>query len=106
MKKVAGKVRLEAAQYRELAAFAQFGSDLDDETKRKLERGRRLTEIFKQGQYAPLRVADQVVVFWSLTNGHFDNVPAEEISRFETGLRHFLSVSHAESSMRLKAAEN
>ncbi len=96
MKKVAGKVRLEAAQYRELAAFAQFGSDLDEDTKGKLERGRRLTEIFKQGQYAPLRVAEQVVVFWSLTNGHFDNVLPEDIGRFETGLRRYLSVSHSD----------
>ncbi len=96
MKKVAGKIRLEAAQYRELAAFAQFGSDLDEETKAKLERGRRLFEIFKQGQYSPLSVSEQVVVFWSLINGHIDNVPVEEVTRFEKELRHYLKVSHAD----------
>lgn len=95
MKKVAGKIRLEAAQYRELAAFAQFGSDLDDETKQKLERGRRLYEVFKQGQYAPLSVSEQVAVFWSLINGHLDAVPVEKIMQFEAGFRHHLSISHA-----------
>ncbi|QQS60542.1 F0F1 ATP synthase subunit alpha [Candidatus Falkowbacteria bacterium] len=96
MKKVAGKIRLEAAQYRELAAFAQFGSDLDEETKQKLERGRRLYEVFKQGQYAPLSVSEQVAVFWALINGHLDAVPVEKIIQFETGFRHHLTVSHAQ----------
>lgn len=95
MKKVAGKIRLEAAQYRELAAFAQFGSDLDAETKQKLERGRRLYEVFKQGQYAPLSVSEQVAVFWSLINGHFDSVPVDKITQFEVGFRHYLSISYA-----------
>lgn len=89
MKKVAGKIRLEAAQYRELAAFAQFGSDLDDDTKNKLERGKRLYEVFKQGQYGPLTVPEQVLVFWALLNGHLDNVPVEKIQEFEAGLRSF-----------------
>lgn len=96
MKKVAGKIRLEAAQYRELAAFAQFGSDLDEETKQKLERGRRLYEVFKQGQYAPLSVSEQVAVFWALINGHLDAVPVEKIIQFETGFRHHLTVSHTQ----------
>jgi F-type H+/Na+-transporting ATPase subunit alpha len=86
MKKVAGKLKLEAAQYRELAAFAQFGSDLDDETKNKLERGKRLMEIFKQGQYAPIPVANQVVIFFALTNGLLDDVELEKIKEFEDGL--------------------
>ncbi len=86
MKKVAGKMRLEAAQFRELAAFAQFGSDLDDETKNKLERGKRLMEILKQGQYEPMDVACQVVVFFSLINGLMDNVPVKKIREFEAGL--------------------
>lgn len=102
MKKVAGKVRLEAAQYRELAAFAQFGSDLDAETKQKLERGRRLYEVFKQGQYAPMPVAEQVVIFWALINGHLDNVAVEEITKFEHDFRHYLTVSEADI---LKAIE-
>ncbi|HPT08669.1 MAG TPA: F0F1 ATP synthase subunit alpha, partial [bacterium] len=86
MKKVAGKMRLEAAQFRELAAFAQFGSDLDDETKNKLEKGKRLMEILKQGQYEPMDVAEQVVVFFSLINGLMDNVPVKKIREFEAGL--------------------
>ncbi|MFZ4648235.1 MAG: F0F1 ATP synthase subunit alpha [Patescibacteria group bacterium] len=86
MKKVAGKMRLEAAQYRELAGFAQFGSDLDEDTRNKLERGKRLYEILKQDQYQPLSVAKQVLIYWSLLGGHLDNVPVEEIRNFEAGL--------------------
>jgi len=86
MKKVAGKMRLEAAQYRELAAFAQFGSDLDADTKAKLERGKRLYEIFKQEQYQPLSVAKQVLSYYSLINGFMDNVPVERVREFEAGL--------------------
>ncbi|QQG52559.1 MAG: F0F1 ATP synthase subunit alpha [Candidatus Falkowbacteria bacterium] len=86
MKKVAGKMRLEAAQYRELAAFAQFGSDLDSETKKKLERGQRLYEIFKQDQYQPLSVAKQVLTYFALINGLMDDVPVERVREFEAGL--------------------
>ena len=89
MKKVAGKMRLEAAQYRELAAFAQFGSDLDEETKAKLERGKRLMEIFKQDQYAPVSVANQVLIFYAITSGLLDNVPVEKINKFEEGLNKY-----------------
>jgi len=86
MKKVAGKMRLEAAQYRELAAFAQFGSDLDSETKKKLDRGQRLYEIFKQDQYQPLPVAKQVIAYYALINGFMDNVPVDKVREFEAGL--------------------
>ena len=86
MKKVAGQLRLEIAQYRELAAFAQFGSDLDKETQEKLERGKRLVEIFKQGQYQPLSVTNQVLIFLAATEGLLDNVPVEKIQEFEAGL--------------------
>ena len=86
MKKVAGKMRLEAAQYRELAAFAQFGSDLDADTRKKLERGKRLYEIFKQDQYQPLAVSKQVAAYYAIINGYMDNVPVEKIREFETGL--------------------
>lgn len=86
MKKVAGKMRLEAAQYRELAAFAQFGSDLDEDTKKKLERGKRLYEIFKQDQYEPLPVAKQVLIYYALVNGCIDDVPVEKVRDFEAGL--------------------
>ncbi len=86
MKKVAGKMRLEAAQFRELAAFAQFGSDLDPETTRKLERGQRLYEIFKQDQYQPLAVTKQVLIYYALINGFLDNVPVDKVREFEAGL--------------------
>ncbi|MFA5109068.1 MAG: F0F1 ATP synthase subunit alpha [Patescibacteria group bacterium] len=86
MKKVAGKMRLEAAQYRELASFAQFGSDLDADTKKKIERGQRLYEIFKQDQYQPLAVAKQVLIYYTLINGLMDNVPVERVREFEAGL--------------------
>jgi F-type H+-transporting ATPase subunit alpha len=90
MKKVAGKMRLEAAQYRELAAFAQFGSDLDADTKSKLERGKRLMEIFKQGQYAPIPVAKQVIIFYALINGLMDDVEVNKINEFEAGLYKYI----------------
>jgi F-type H+-transporting ATPase subunit alpha len=83
MKKVAGKMRLEAAQYRDLAAFAQFGSDLDDETKAKLSRGERLVEIFKQDQYVPMSMANQVVAFFAVVNGFVDDVPVDKVTEFE-----------------------
>ena len=93
MKKVAGKMRLEAAQYRELAAFAQFGSDLDEETKKKLERGKRLYEIFKQDQYAPLSVAKQVLIYYTLINGLMDTVPVEKVQEFEAGLYKYVDLN-------------
>jgi len=95
MKKVAGKMRLEAAQYRELAAFAQFGSDLDVETKKKLDRGQRLYEIFKQDQYQPLPVEKQVLAYYALINGFMDNVPVEKIREFEAGLYKYADLNDA-----------
>lgn len=89
MKKVAGKMRLEAAQYRELAAFAQFGSDLDEETKIKLERGKRLIEIFKQDLYKPVPVANQVLIFFAAISDLLDSVPVEKINEFENGLNKY-----------------
>ena len=86
MKQVAGKMKLDFAQYRELAAFAQFGSDLDEETKKKLERGKRLTEIFKQSQYAPVPVANQVLIFFAANEGLLDDLPVNKIREFEQGL--------------------
>ena len=94
MKKVAGKMRLEAAQFRELAAFTQFGSDLDQDTKNKLERGKRLMEILKQGQYAPMSMAEQVISFFALTNGYLDNVPVDNILAVEKNLLEYLRNSH------------
>jgi F-type H+/Na+-transporting ATPase subunit alpha len=95
MKKVAGKMKLEAAQFRELAAFAQYGSELDKDTKSKLERGKRLQEIFKQGQYSPVPVANQILVFFALINGLTDNVPVDKISDFESGLHKYAATSGA-----------
>ena len=95
MKKVAGKMKLEAAQFRELAAFAQFGSELDKDTKAKLERGKRLQEIFKQGQYSPISVENQILVFYALTNGFTDDVPVDKISDFEAGLYKYAATSGA-----------
>jgi F-type H+/Na+-transporting ATPase subunit alpha len=83
MKQVAGTLRLELAQFRELAAFAQFGSDLDAMTQKQLARGQRLTEILKQDQYQPMNVEHQVVVIWAASNGYTDDVPVEDVRRFE-----------------------
>jgi F-type H+/Na+-transporting ATPase subunit alpha len=86
MKSVAGKVKLELAQYREMAAFAQFGSDLDASTQQLLNRGSRLTELMKQPQYAPLTNAEIVCVIYAGTNGYLDKVPVKEVGRYEAGL--------------------
>ncbi|MBT6573961.1 F0F1 ATP synthase subunit alpha, partial [Candidatus Falkowbacteria bacterium] len=86
MKKVAGKLRLEVAQYRELAAFAQFGSDLDESTQKQLETGKRITEILKQGQYQPVEVEKQVIIIYSVINGHLDDIQVAKVSEFENGL--------------------
>lgn len=90
MKKVAGPMRLGLAQYRELEAFAQFGSDLDDATKRQLERGRRLEELLKQAQYSPVTVERQVIQMYVVTNGLADDVRVENISSFSNGLIEYI----------------
>ena len=90
MKQVAGTLRLDMAQYRELAAFAQFGSDLDAATQRQLARGQRLTEILKQPQYAPMDVEKQVAVIWAASNGYVDDIPVESVRHFESELLKFL----------------
>ena len=95
MKKVAGPLRLELAQFREMAAFAQFGSDLDASTKRQLERGERLVEVMKQGQYAPLPVEKQIVIIYAATNGHLDALPTAAVQRYERELYTFLEAKHA-----------
>ncbi|MFZ2150379.1 MAG: F0F1 ATP synthase subunit alpha [Minisyncoccia bacterium] len=86
MKKVAGTLKLDLAQFRELEAFSQFGSDLDDNTKRQLERGKRAVEVLKQLQYAPVKTEHQVVTLYALTKGYMDDVPVEKIKAFESGL--------------------
>ncbi len=94
MKQVAGTLRLELAQFRELAAFAQFGSDLDKATQAQLNRGRRLTEILKQDQYAPLAVEKQIVLIFAGTQGLLDDLPVEDCLAFEKGLYEFLDASY------------
>ena len=91
MKQVAGKIKGDLAQFRELAAFAQFGSDLDAKTKAKLDRGARIVELFKQTQYNPLPVEVQVAVLWAMQNGYFDDVPVEKVKDFQLKLQDFLS---------------
>ena len=94
MRQVAGSLRLDLAQYRELAAFAQFGSDLDQATQRQLNRGKRLVEILKQPQYQPLSVEKQVAIVFAATNGLLDAVPVEKLRQYEDGLYRFLETSH------------
>ena len=96
MKQVAGTLRLDLAQYRELAAFAQFGSDLDVATQKQLARGERLVEILKQGQYTPLSVADQILIIYAATNGYVDDYPVSELGRYEQELNTFIQSRHAE----------
>jgi len=96
MKSVAGTIKLDLAQYRELAAFAQFGSDLDKATLAQLSRGQRLVEILKQGQYQPMNVEKQVVIIWAATNGYLDDQPVPQIRRFEVELMAFLDVNAPE----------
>jgi len=96
MKQVAGQLRLEMAAFRELAAFAQFGSDLDKATQARLERGRRLREILKQPQFSPVPVAIQIVVIYAATNGYADKVQLTDMVRWETELTRYIESSHPE----------
>jgi F-type H+/Na+-transporting ATPase subunit alpha len=95
MKQVAGTLRIDLAQFRELAAFAQFGSDLDKSTQNQLERGKRLTEILKQGQYQPMEVEKQVFIIWTVSNGHADEIVVSDLKRFEEELFKFVESSHS-----------
>jgi F-type H+-transporting ATPase subunit alpha len=97
MRQVAGRLRLDLAQYRSLAAFAQFGtSDLDPATRRQIETGVRMTEILKQGQYQPMPVEEQVVDLWMAGNGYLDNVPVEEVKAFEAEYLDYMRTAHPE----------
>ncbi len=97
MKSVAGTLRLDLAQYRELEAFAKFGSDLDKVTLAQLTRGERMVEILKQNQYVPMDVEKQVAIIFAASKGHLDDVPAEKVSDFETGLLEYLDANAADS---------
>src|SRR3989338_1585775 len=96
MKKVAGTLKLDLAQFRELEAFAQFGSDLDESTKKQIERGKRAVEVLKQPQYAPVKAEHQVVTLYALTKGYMDDVPVEKIKEFENGLIDYTEI-HAKT---------
>jgi F-type H+-transporting ATPase subunit alpha len=96
MKSVAGSIKLELAQYREMAAFAQFGSDLDASTQALLNRGARLTELLKQAQYSPLTTAEQVVVLYAGTKGYLDKIGVRDVGRFEKGLLAHMRKDHAD----------
>ena len=97
MKSVAGTLRLDLAQYRELEAFAKFGSDLDKATLAQLTRGERMVEILKQNQYVPMDVEKQVAIIFAASKGHLDDVPADKVSDFETGLLEYLDANAADS---------
>jgi F-type H+-transporting ATPase subunit alpha len=90
MKKIAGPLRLNLAQFRELAAFAEFGSELDAASLAQLERGRRVVEVLKQGQFAPVPVEEQIIAIYAVTNGSMDSIPVDKVRSFEGGLRRFV----------------
>jgi F-type H+-transporting ATPase subunit alpha len=106
IKQVAGKIKLDLAQFRELAAFAQFGSDLDAATKARLDRGQRIVELFKQIQYSPIPVEEQVAVLWAMQNGYLDPVPVERVKEFQTKLQDYLQTRKESvlASIRTKKA--
>ncbi|MFM7737019.1 MAG: F0F1 ATP synthase subunit alpha, partial [Alphaproteobacteria bacterium] len=103
MKQVAGKIKGELAQYREMAAFAQFGSDLDAATQKQLSRGARLMEVLKQKQYEPLPVEKQVLIIFAATNGWIDDLPVEDVGRFERDLYAHVEGKHPQLLTDIKA---
>jgi F-type H+-transporting ATPase subunit alpha len=102
MKTVAGRLRLDLAQYRELEAFASFASDLDAATKRQLDRGARTVEILKQPQYQPMPVEKQIMVIYAVTNGFLDAIPVNEIRSWETGFLDFANAQYPQIASNLK----
>ena len=105
MKKTAGSLRLDLAQFRELAAFAQFGSDLDKATQQKLRRGERLVEILKQGQYVPVEVANQVMIIYAGTSGGLDDLPTNQVGAFEAELISYVNDTHPEIADQIRSAK-
>jgi F-type H+-transporting ATPase subunit alpha len=96
MRKIAGPLRLNLAQFRELAAFAEFGSELDASSLAQLERGRRVVEVLKQPQFSPVPVEEQVIVLYAVTEGHMDHIPTQDVKRFELELRDYLRTRHGD----------
>lgn len=101
MKKVAGRLKLDLAQYRSLAAFAQFGSSLDKATRDQLERGQRMTELLKQPQYQPVSLTNQVEILYAATNGYLDDVPVEKVRAFETAFLRYMEASHPDIGRKI-----
>jgi len=102
MRKVAGSLRLDMAQYRELEAFAQFGSDLDKATQRQINRGRRLVEILKQPQYQPMSAEKQVMILFAGAFGYLDEVPVDSVSEYEKQMLEFVGTKHPEILKEIK----
>jgi F-type H+/Na+-transporting ATPase subunit alpha len=102
MKQVAGRIKGDLAQFRELAAFAQFGSDLDAKTQSVLERGKRVVEIFKQPQYDPISIEAQVAILWTVQNGFMDDVVVEKVKDFQQKLSQFLHTRRTELLAKIK----
>jgi F-type H+-transporting ATPase subunit alpha len=103
MKQVAGRIKGDLAQFRELAAFAQFGSDLDSRTQAMLERGKRIVELFKQNQYNPLSVESQAAILWTVQNNFLDDVPVEKIKDFQAKLMDYLTTRRADLLQKIRA---
>ena len=106
IKKLGGGVRLALAQYRELAAFAQFASDLDEATRKQLERGRRVTELMKQPQYSPLSVAQMGISLYAANNGYFDDIEVSRVLAFESALHQFLQQKHADLVTKIETSKD
>jgi len=104
MKQVSGTIKLDLAQFRELAAFAQFGSDLDDATRAKLERGKRIVEVFKQAQFQPVSVPIQVAILWAVQNGYFDDVDEDEVKNSQASIATFLQDRKADLLTQITTA--
>jgi F-type H+-transporting ATPase subunit alpha len=102
-KQVAGQLKGDLAQFRELAAFAQFGSELDAKTQAQIDRGKRIMEVFKQPQYSPIPVEIQVAVIWAVQNGYVDDVPVDRVKEFQLKLTEFLSTRKADLLQKIAA---
>ena len=105
MRQVAGRLRLDLAQYRALAAFAQFGSDLDKTTQAQITRGERMVELLKQGQFMPMPVEQQVISIWAGANGYLDDVPVEAVRRFENEWLAYVAQRYAEVAHNIRTAK-
>jgi F-type H+/Na+-transporting ATPase subunit alpha len=106
MKKVAGRLRLDLAQYRELEAFAAFASDLDAATKRQLERGARTVEVLKQGQYQPMSVEQQVMTVYAVTNGFIDDVPVARVREWERGFHEYVAAQYPQVAEQIRQTKD